>query len=72
MTFGQPHTDSPEGKQWHVRYRILAHGPDAKPFWSYVADVEADALEQLAMLRRDTSLADVELFVRDTTPWRKA
>jgi hypothetical protein len=72
MTFGQPHTDSASGHQWHVRYRILAHGPHAKPFWSYVADVEADALEQLAMLQRDAGLADVELWVRDTTPWRKA
>ena len=71
MTFAQPGTDSPSGQQWHVRYRMKDHGPDGRAYWSYIADTERDAYEHLAMYRRDNGVTDIELFVRDVSPWRK-
>ena len=66
------HLDSLTGQQWHVRYRVTAHGPKANPFWSSVYDDEAAARETLARYARQDGLADVHLKVRDVSPWRDA
>jgi hypothetical protein len=70
MTTGHPHTDSPTGRQYHVRYRIVSHGPDADPFWTHFSDNETDTQRTLATYQREEGVADVQLWAREVTPWR--
>ena len=62
------HRDSATGRQWHIRYR---HHGESAVYWSAVYLTEADALASLEFHRGDPSVAEADLYIRDTTPWRK-
>lgn len=69
MSYGAHH-DSADGLQWHVRW-VITDFPDSGPHWSYVTDDEQDARDLLAMYQRESGVMDVQLFVRETSPWRE-
>lgn len=63
--------DSPAGQQFHVRSRIVGRENEG-PYWGYVYSDEKSAREVLAEWEGDPRRADVSLWVRDVTPWRRA
>lgn len=69
MSYGA-HLDSADGLQWHVRWKF-AESPDTGPYRSYVTDDEQDARDLLAMYQREPGVMDVQLFVRDVSPWKE-
>lgn len=65
------HTDSPTGRQFHVRYRVRSHQEWEGPYWSHVYDDEVTAREVLRSFEADADLTNVELWIRTVTPWRQ-
>lgn len=67
MSRGQAHTDSPTGRQYHIRYRLLGH--DGSLYWSPVFEDDQAAFQQLAWYRQQDHVTQADLFVRDVSPW---
>lgn len=63
-----PHRDVPGGRQYHIRYRVEGHR--GGPYWSAVFDNVLDAAAEKAYLDGSESVHDVQIFIRDVTPWR--
>lgn len=69
MVRKQAHEDPRDGVQYHLRYEP-AHDP-GRFYWTSIGDDREYALELLQAYRGSPDMKDVQVFVRDVTPWRQ-